>query len=105
MRLSGVVKSTLLLSSKLGMGEPTTGWIIEEFTAQMRAVSKIALHRRSNLATFLEKNGIIIKHELKFLFVTHSLGTCKNLETLLWLSLIFCALCFLNFVCRKPFIL
>ncbi|XP_073156563.1 auxin transport protein BIG [Henckelia pumila] len=57
MRLSGVVKSTLLLSSKLGMGEPTAGWIIEEFTAQMRAVSKIALHRRSNLATFLENNG------------------------------------------------
>ncbi|KZV25002.1 auxin transport protein BIG [Dorcoceras hygrometricum] len=57
MRLSGVVKSTLLLSSKLGMGEPTAGWIIEEFTAQMRAVSKIALHRRPNLATFLENNG------------------------------------------------
>ncbi|KAG8384569.1 hypothetical protein BUALT_Bualt04G0131400 [Buddleja alternifolia] len=57
MRLSGVVKSTILLSSKLGMGEPTAGWIIEEFTAQMRAVSKIALHRRSNLANFLETNG------------------------------------------------
>ncbi|XP_075510636.1 LOW QUALITY PROTEIN: auxin transport protein BIG-like [Primulina tabacum] len=57
MRLSGVVKSTLLLSSKLGMGESTAGWIIEEFTAQMRAVSKIALHRRSNLAAFLENNG------------------------------------------------
>ncbi|KAL8471843.1 hypothetical protein ACS0TY_029181 [Phlomoides rotata] len=57
MRLSGVVKSTLILSSKLGMGELTAGWIIEEFTAQMRAVSKIALHRRSNLASFLESNG------------------------------------------------
>ncbi|KAL2241605.1 UNVERIFIED_CONTAM: Auxin transport protein BIG, partial [Sesamum indicum] len=57
MRLSGVVKSTIILSSKLGMGELTAGWIIEEFTAQMRAVSKIALHRRSNLANFLETNG------------------------------------------------
>ncbi|CAI9758716.1 unnamed protein product [Fraxinus pennsylvanica] len=57
MRLTGVVKATALLSSKLGMGDTTAGWIIEEFTAQMRAVSKIALHRRSNLATFLENNG------------------------------------------------
>lgn len=57
MRLSGVVKSTVVLSSKLGMGELTAGWIIEEFTAQMRAVSKIALHRRTNLASFLEANG------------------------------------------------
>ncbi|KAG6408148.1 hypothetical protein SASPL_131151 [Salvia splendens] len=57
MRLSGVVKSTATLLSKLGMGELTAGWIIEEFTAQMRAVSKIALHRRSNLANFLESNG------------------------------------------------
>lgn len=59
MRLSGVVKSTVTLLSKLGMGEFTAGWIIEEFTAQMRAVSKIALHRRANLANFLESNGIV----------------------------------------------
>lgn len=57
MRLLGVVKSASLLSSRLGIGGATGGWIIEEFTAQMRAVSKIALHRRSNLAIFLEKNG------------------------------------------------
>lgn len=57
MRLVGVVKSTAMLSSKLGMGGSTAGWIIEEFTAQMRAVSKVALHRRSNLAAFLETNG------------------------------------------------
>ncbi|CBI16927.3 unnamed protein product, partial [Vitis vinifera] len=57
MRLLGVVKSTSVLSSRLGVGGTTAGWIIEEFTAQMRAVSKIALHRRSNLATFLEING------------------------------------------------
>ncbi|KAJ4833094.1 hypothetical protein Tsubulata_001074 [Turnera subulata] len=57
MRLHGVVKSTSMLSSRLGVGGTTGRWIIEEFTAQMRAVSKIALHRRSNLANFLEMNG------------------------------------------------
>ncbi|XP_057491487.1 auxin transport protein BIG-like isoform X2 [Actinidia eriantha] len=57
MRLLGVVKSTGILTSRLGAGCSTAGWIIEEFTAQMRAVSKIALHRRSNLAAFLETNG------------------------------------------------
>ncbi|GAA0151174.1 ubiquitin-protein ligase [Lithospermum erythrorhizon] len=55
--LTGVVKSSSNLSLKLGTGTTTAGWIIEEFTAQMRAVSKIALHRRSNLASFLETNG------------------------------------------------
>ncbi|KAI3669933.1 hypothetical protein L6452_41423 [Arctium lappa] len=57
MRLLGVVKSTSTLLSRLGIGGSTSGWIIEEFTAQMHAVSKIALHRRSNLATFLETHG------------------------------------------------
>lgn len=57
MRLAGVVKSTAMLSLKLGVDGTTAGWIIEEFTAQMRVVSKIALHRRSNLASFLEMNG------------------------------------------------
>ncbi|GER49260.1 E3 ubiquitin-protein ligase UBR4 [Striga asiatica] len=57
MRLTGVVKSTVALLSKLGTGELTPGWIIEEFTAQMRIVSKIAVHRRSNLANFLETDG------------------------------------------------
>lgn len=56
-RLAGVVKSTAILSLKLGMDGITAGWIVEEFTAQMRMVSKIALHRRSNLASFLEMNG------------------------------------------------
>lgn len=60
MRLFGVVKSTTMLSSRLGVGGPTTGWIIEEFTTQMRAVSKIALHRRSNFAAFLDMNGTIL---------------------------------------------
>ncbi|XWS75634.1 hypothetical protein CRYUN_Cryun01aG0107800 [Craigia yunnanensis] len=57
MRLLGVVKSTSVLSLRMGIGGATGGWLIEEFTAQMRAVSKIALHRHSNLATFLEMNG------------------------------------------------
>lgn len=57
MRLLGVVKSTSTLLSRLGVGGSTSGWIIEEFTAQMHAVSKIALHRRSNLAAFLERHG------------------------------------------------
>ncbi|XP_010694206.2 auxin transport protein BIG [Beta vulgaris subsp. vulgaris] len=57
MRLLGVVKSAALILSRLGVGGSTSAWIIEEFTAQMHAVSKIALHRRSNLAAFLEMNG------------------------------------------------
>lgn len=73
MRLLGVVKSTSLLSSKLGVGATAGAWIIEEFTAQMRAVSKIALHRRSNLATFLESNGNIIFPNLFYMHVILSI--------------------------------
>ena len=62
MCLLGVVKSTSVLSSRMGVGGATGGWLIEEFTAQMRAVSKIALHRHSNLTIFLEMNGIIFMH-------------------------------------------
>uniref|UniRef100_A0A7N1A599 Auxin transport protein BIG n=1 Tax=Kalanchoe fedtschenkoi TaxID=63787 RepID=A0A7N1A599_KALFE len=57
LRLLGVVKTTSVISSRLGIGGSVGQWIVEEFTAQMRAVSKIALQRRSNLATFLEVNG------------------------------------------------
>jgi len=60
MRLLGVVKSSSVLSSRLGIGGASGSWIIEEFTTQMRAVCKIALQRRSNLATFLETNGIVV---------------------------------------------
>ncbi|GAB2300127.1 hypothetical protein Dimus_038603 [Dionaea muscipula] len=56
-RLLGVVKSSAMLLSRLGIGGSTSGWIIEEFTAQLHAVSKIALHRRANMASFLETNG------------------------------------------------
>lgn len=57
MRLLGVVNSSPILASRLGVGGATAGWVIREFTAQMRAVSKIALHRRSNMAMFLETHG------------------------------------------------
>ncbi|KAK9683093.1 hypothetical protein RND81_10G116300 [Saponaria officinalis] len=57
MRLPGVLKSTAFLLSRLGIGGSTAAWIIEEFTAQMRAVTRIAVHRRSNLAAFLDTNG------------------------------------------------
>lgn len=58
MRLLGVVKSVSILSARLGVGNAVGSWIVEEFTAQMHAVSKIALHRRTNLAAFLETNGM-----------------------------------------------
>lgn len=57
MRLLGVVNSTALLLSSLAAGGSAARWIIAEFTAQMHAVTKIALHRRINLASFLEMNG------------------------------------------------
>ncbi|KAK7266596.1 hypothetical protein RIF29_19245 [Crotalaria pallida] len=57
MRLLGVIKSSSLLLLRLGIGGTAGSWIIDEFTAQMRAVCKIALQRRSNFATFLETNG------------------------------------------------
>ncbi|ESQ49882.1 hypothetical protein EUTSA_v10019869mg [Eutrema salsugineum] len=56
MRLLGVVKVTSILSSRLGISG-TGGSIVEEFNAQMRAVSKIALTRKSNFSVFLEMNG------------------------------------------------
>lgn len=57
MRLLGVIKSFPMLISRIGVGGAASGWVIKEFTAQMHAVSKIALHRRANMATFLETHG------------------------------------------------
>ncbi|KAF3783370.1 Auxin transport protein [Nymphaea thermarum] len=57
MRLLGVMKSLPILASRIGVGGATSGWLIQEFTAQMLAVSKIVLHRRSNMAAFLETHG------------------------------------------------
>ncbi|CAM8971414.1 unnamed protein product [Rhodiola kirilowii] len=57
LRLLGVVKTTSIISSRLEIEGSAGRWIVDEFTSQMRAVSQIALQRRSNLATFLEMNG------------------------------------------------
>ncbi|XP_020522820.1 auxin transport protein BIG [Amborella trichopoda] len=57
MRLLGVVSASPVLVSRIGIGGATAGWVIQEFTAQMRAVSRIALHRRLNFAAFLETHG------------------------------------------------
>ncbi|EPS73190.1 hypothetical protein M569_01564, partial [Genlisea aurea] len=64
LRLRGVVKCTGSLLSKLDSGDVTASWITEAFTEQMRAVSKIGLHRLPNLATFLDTNGPRIIHGL-----------------------------------------
>ncbi|KAI8555501.1 hypothetical protein RHMOL_Rhmol05G0177900 [Rhododendron molle] len=39
--LLGVVKSTIILTSRLAVGGTTAGWIIEELTAPMHAVVKL----------------------------------------------------------------
>ncbi|KAJ6823305.1 auxin transport protein BIG [Iris pallida] len=57
MRLLGVVKSFPMLISRIGVGGAGAGWVIKEFTTQMHAVSRIALHRRSNMVSFLEIHG------------------------------------------------
>lgn len=57
MRLLGVVKSFPTLLSRIGVGGVASGWVIKEFTAQMHAVSKIALCRRSNMVAFLGVHG------------------------------------------------
>lgn len=57
MRLLGVVQSFPTLLSRIGIGGAAAGWVIKEFTAQMHAVSKIALHRRSNMVAFLGVHG------------------------------------------------
>ena len=59
MRLAGVVRTCPFLASKVGVGGATTAWVIQEFAAQMHAVCKIAMHRRANLAAFLENQGIL----------------------------------------------
>lgn len=57
MRLLGVINSSPVLASRLGIGGATAAWVIKEFTVQVCAVSKIALHRRENMAMFLETHG------------------------------------------------
>ncbi|THU64013.1 hypothetical protein C4D60_Mb01t21950 [Musa balbisiana] len=64
MRLLGAVRSFPTLISRIGVGGPAAAWVIKEFTSQMHAVSKIALHRRSNMAIFLETHGTFITYSI-----------------------------------------
>lgn len=57
LRLLGVIKSFPLISSRIGVGGAASSWVIKEFIAQIQAVSKIALSRKSNMAAFLQTNG------------------------------------------------
>uniref|UniRef100_A0A1D1Y594 Auxin transport protein BIG n=1 Tax=Anthurium amnicola TaxID=1678845 RepID=A0A1D1Y594_9ARAE len=57
LRLLGVMNTLSKLSSRIGVGGSAAGWVMKEFTAQLRAVSRIALHRRSNMVSFLQTHG------------------------------------------------
>ncbi|CAL5080495.1 unnamed protein product [Urochloa decumbens] len=57
MRLLGVIKSLPAITSRIGVGGAASSWVVKEFIAQIHTVSKVALHRKSNLATFLETHG------------------------------------------------
>jgi hypothetical protein len=58
MRLLGVIKSLPAITSRIGVGGAASSWVIKEFVAQIHTVSKVALHRKSNMASFLETHGI-----------------------------------------------
>jgi E3 ubiquitin-protein ligase UBR4 len=55
MRLSGVAQSCPTLASRISAGG--SALVIQEFSAQMHAVCKIALHRQSDLAKFIDQHG------------------------------------------------
>ncbi|KAJ3693241.1 hypothetical protein LUZ60_008721 [Juncus effusus] len=57
MRLLGVIKSFPIISSRIGGGGAASAWVLKEFIAQIQAVSKITLSRRSNMASFLQTHG------------------------------------------------
>uniref|UniRef100_J3MVR9 Auxin transport protein BIG n=2 Tax=Oryza brachyantha TaxID=4533 RepID=J3MVR9_ORYBR len=57
MRLLGVIKSLPAITSRLGVGGAASSWVTKEFIAQIHTVSKVAMHRKSNLASFLETHG------------------------------------------------
>ena len=57
MRLLGVIKSLPAVTSRIGVGGAASSWVIKEFVAQIHTVSKVALHRKLNLASFLENHG------------------------------------------------
>lgn len=57
MRLTGISHACPFFASKVGFGSAATLWVVQEFTAHMRAICKIALHRIVNLASFLDCHG------------------------------------------------
>ncbi|XP_051186441.1 auxin transport protein BIG [Lolium perenne] len=57
MRLLGVIKSLPAITSRIGVGGSASSWVMKEFIAQIHTVSKVALHRKLNLASFLENHG------------------------------------------------
>ncbi|KAL3677862.1 hypothetical protein R1sor_020818 [Riccia sorocarpa] len=64
MRLAGVARSYPALTARLSVGGSSASRVIQEFCAEMQAVCKIALHRQSNLANFLEHNGTAIVDDM-----------------------------------------
>ncbi|KAI5072138.1 hypothetical protein GOP47_0012244 [Adiantum capillus-veneris] len=64
LRLTGVSRVCPVLASKMRLGGSTLSSVTQEFTVQLRAVCKIALHRRSNFASFLECHGPSIIEDL-----------------------------------------
>ena len=58
MRLQGVINALPKLKSRIGVGGAATGLVIKEFMARLHDVSRIALHRRSNLVSFLATHGM-----------------------------------------------
>lgn len=75
MRLSAVTRSCPLLISRVAVGGSATSWAVQEFSAQMRAVCKIAVHRQSNLASFLAQHG---KYATKWFLLTSEFVTFPN---------------------------
>ncbi|XP_062198953.1 auxin transport protein BIG-like isoform X2 [Phragmites australis] len=59
MRLLGVIKSLPAITSRIGVGGAASSWVIKEFIAQIHTISKVALHRKLNLASFLETHELV----------------------------------------------
>ncbi|MCO5564796.1 hypothetical protein L7F22_018464 [Adiantum nelumboides] len=64
LRLTGVSRVCPALASNMHLGGSTLSLVIQEFTVQLRAVCKIALHRRPNFASFLESYGPSVIEDL-----------------------------------------
>lgn len=79
MRLSAVTRSCPLLISRVAVGGSATSWAVQEFSAQMRAVCKIAVHRQSNLASFLAQHGILL---LRGCFLNSEFLNCSEFHGL-----------------------